>query len=214
MIATIAIDHLIRTVATRRCGVAYVYCNHKSREQQDLHGMLAAILKQLIPSQIPIAGHTQDLQERYHGKQTKLSSDELMSSLRKVITQYETVYIVTDALDECRNEDRTRSRYLNKLDDLRTFGDFRLMATSRALPEIVATFRAASTLEVRASPEDVRRFVASQIPFLPQCVQKSADLQELLQAKVVEAVDGMYVGAPFNTWQLLILSGFSSLVCV
>lgn len=67
------------------------------------------------------------------------------------------------------------------------------MATSRFLPEIVDWFNKALKLEVQAEKEDVKRFVAGQICRLPRCIQRDSALQEVVQEKIVEAVDGMYV---------------------
>ena len=66
------------------------------------------------------------------------------------------------------------------------------MATSRFIPEIVDGFREALSLEVQASNEDVKRFVAGQTFRLPNCIQRNLALQNLVQEKIVEAVDGMY----------------------
>ena len=71
--------------------------------------------------------------------------------------------------------------------------DIRIIATSRFIPEIMDAFREAPRLEVRASKEDVRRFVAGQIYRLPKCIQQDLALQVMVQDKIVEAVDGMYV---------------------
>lgn len=67
------------------------------------------------------------------------------------------------------------------------------MATSRFIPEIVDEFREALKLEVQASKEDVKRYVVSQMHRLPKCIQGDPKLQDMVQDKIVEAVDGMYV---------------------
>ena len=65
------------------------------------------------------------------------------------------------------------------------------MITSRHIQEIIIKFRGALMLEVRANNEDVRRFVTGQIYRLPKCIQRDTTLQEMVQNKVTEAVDGM-----------------------
>jgi len=44
---------------------------------------------------------------------------------------------------------------------------------------------------VRASEEDVRRFVVGQIPRLSNCIQRDEELKHAVQNKIVEAVNGM-----------------------
>lgn len=65
------------------------------------------------------------------------------------------------------------------------------MVTARFIPDIEDAFRGALRLEVQASEEDVKRFVAGQIFRLPRCIQRDPALQILLQEKIVDAVDGM-----------------------
>jgi hypothetical protein len=110
-----------------------------------------------------------------------------------VLAHYPTVYIVIDALDECRDSNGARRQFLAKLRDLQAGRDIRIIATSRFIPEIMDAFRDALSLEVKASKEDVRRFVAGQICRLPKCIQTDLALQDMVQDKIVEAVDGMYV---------------------
>jgi hypothetical protein len=65
------------------------------------------------------------------------------------------------------------------------------MCTARFIPEIIQKFESNPMLEVRASEEDVRRFVAGQLSRLPNCVQRDEELKHAIQDKIIEAVDGM-----------------------
>jgi ankyrin repeat protein len=69
----------------------------------------------------------------------------------------------------------------------------RLLATSRFLSDIVDEFKDSGRLEIRASDDDVRQFVAGQIDRLPGCIRRSSELQKMVQDGIAEAVDGMYV---------------------
>jgi Cdc6-like AAA superfamily ATPase len=192
IIAAIAIDHLLKSVHSSSYGVAYMYCNYKSQEEQDVSRMLAAILKQLVQGQPLLAGPVERLHKEHAKTGTRLSFDEVFSALRDVLAHYSTVYIVVDALDECQNSDGTRRQFLAKLRDLQAGRDVRLMTTSRFIPEVVDWFNKAMKLEVQASEDDVKRFVAGQIYRLPKCIRSDLALQEIVQKKIVEAVDGMY----------------------
>ena len=214
MIAAIAIDHLLDLAQNSLHGIAYVYCNYKTQKEQDASSVLAAILKQLIQGRPLITEPVERLYQQHTDRGTKPSLDEIFSVLRDVLAHYPTVYIVIDALDECRDSDGTRSQILSKIRDLQARGDVRLMTTSRFIPEIVDEFRGALKLEVRASNEDVKRFVAGQTYRLPRCVQRDLALQDLIQRKIVEAVDGMYVSCPVLCNDIdLIIAGFFSLAC-
>lgn len=65
------------------------------------------------------------------------------------------------------------------------------MVTSRFNPDIADEFKKAIILEVRASADDIKRYVAGQLHRLPRCVQRTPVLQDLMQEKIAEAADGM-----------------------
>jgi hypothetical protein len=48
-------------------------------------------------------------------------------------------------------------------------------------------------LEIRASEEDVRRYLDDYMFRLPGFVVRSLELQEEIKTNIVKAVDGMYV---------------------
>ncbi|KAF2008719.1 hypothetical protein BU24DRAFT_359840 [Aaosphaeria arxii CBS 175.79] len=193
MIAAIAIDHLSKSAQNSSHGLAYVYCNYKSQEEQDAVSMLAAILKQLVQAHPSTLDPVERLHKQHANKGTRPSLDEICSALQDVIERYSTAYIVMDALDECRDSDGTRRTFLTRLRALQARRDIRLMATSRFIPEIEDGFKEAIKLEIEASQEDVKRFVVGQIYRLPKCIQRSDELQGMVQTKIVKAVDGMYV---------------------
>ncbi|KAF2186071.1 hypothetical protein K469DRAFT_707252 [Zopfia rhizophila CBS 207.26] len=203
MVAAIAIDYLLESVQSSSHGVAYVFCNYKAQEEQDASRMLAAILKQLVQARPSLVGPVERLHKQHADRGTRPSPDEVFSALRDVLAHYSAVHIVVDALDECQDSDSTRRQFLAKLCDLQAGRDVRLMATSRFIPEIVDWFNEALKLEVQASKEDVKRFVAGQICRLPRCIQRDPALQEIVQEKIVEAVDGMFLLARLHTDSLL-----------
>ena len=89
-----------------------------------------------------------------------------------------------DALDECVDGDRL----IDELLKIQAVMDVRLLFTSRFVPKIM---RSHPVLEVRASKEDMSRFVIGQIPNLSNCIQRDEELKQTVLNKIVEAIDGM-----------------------
>ncbi|KAH7082954.1 ankyrin repeat domain-containing protein [Paraphoma chrysanthemicola] len=201
MIAAIAIDRLLGTAQPSSHRVAYVYCNYKARDEQDVFYLLAAILKQLVSGQPSAVEPIECLHRKHAGQGTKPSLDEITEALRNVLDHYPHAYIVIDALDECLND--TRRQLIARLSDLRAGRDVRLMVTARFMPDIEVAFRAALRLEVRASREDVKRYITSQMYRLPTCVQRDAALQETVLLKITDAVNGMFLLARLHVDSLL-----------
>ncbi|KAF2787420.1 ankyrin, partial [Melanomma pulvis-pyrius CBS 109.77] len=188
MVAAIAIDHLMNLAQKSAYGVAYVYCNYKSQADQDTTSILTAILKQLVQGRPLALGPVERLHQKHASRGTRPSLDDAFSALQDVVAQYPYVFIVVDALDECQRE--TRRQLLSKLLALQKEADVRLIATSRFVLDVEDALRPAIRLEVKASDEDIKKFVVGQICRLPKCVQR---LQDEVQKSVVEAVDGMFL---------------------
>jgi hypothetical protein len=193
IMAAIAIDHL-GTLVEADVGLAYVFCNYKSQVDQNLYGLLSALLKQLVQSRADIAVPVTSLYHHHSKRKSRPSLDEIFTALLTVCSNHARVYVVMDALDECTDQDGTRSQLIEKLRELQMRTNVRLLSTSRFIPEITEKFRLdPMLLEVRASEEDVKRFVAGQIPRLPRCIRRDDELTRAVQSKIVKAIDGMYV---------------------
>jgi hypothetical protein len=191
MMAAIAIDHLGRQ-AQVDVGLAYVFCNYKSQVDQSLYGLLSGLLKQLVQSRRDMAALITGLHDHHWKRNSRPSLDEIFSVLQTVCSNHAGVYIIVDALDECTEQDM-RSRLIENLRKLqaKTMTNVRLLFTSRFIHEIMEKFRLDLMLEVRASEEDVKRFVAGQLPRLPSCIRRDDELIRTVQSKIVEAINGM-----------------------
>ena len=131
---------------------------------------------------------------KYHSSRgTRPSLEDISITLKSVVKDYLSVYLVVDALDECLDRDGSQGRLLAKISNLQkeAGSDLHLMVTSRFIPEIEEKFKEAPRLEVRASNEDVRKFVAGQIHRLPRVVRRDEELKDLVQDRIAQAVDGM-----------------------
>ncbi|KAI9155090.1 ankyrin repeat domain containing protein [Paramyrothecium foliicola] len=203
MMAAITIDHLLKLAQKSSHGVAYVYCNYKAQEEQDVSSMLAAILKQLAQSRVSAMEHIERLHEQHADGEIKPNLEEISTALQAAVAHYPRSYIVVDALDECRDHDGTRQQFLARLRNLQAQGDIRVMVTSRFIPDIVGAFGQALRLEVQASEVDTKCYVAGQVHRLPTCIQSDPALQEIVQTKIVEAANGMFLLARLHVDSLL-----------
>jgi hypothetical protein len=133
------------------------------------------------------------LHEHHSRRSTRPLLKEVFTTLKSVVKDYSRVYLVVDALDECPAEDGTRGRLLANILDLQKEAgtDLHLMVTSRFIPDIEEKFKEALRLEVRASDEDVKKFVAGQMDRLPNVVQRNEELKDLVKNEITQAVDGM-----------------------
>jgi len=191
MMAAIAIDHLCGMAEGIGIGIAYLFCSYKAQTDQSAPSLLAALVKQLVQSRPEITAPVTHVYDQHSKRGSRPSLDEMFSVLQSVCSNYTAVHIVVDVLDECADRDGARGRLIDKLRNLQATTDVRLLFTSCFVPEITQKFQSNPILEVRASEEDVRRFVAGQMSRLPNCIQRNDELTRAVQNKIVEAVDGM-----------------------
>lgn len=191
MISAIAIEHICTAAPADKIGLAYVFCNYKSRGDQSSLSLLSALLRQLIDKRPDHAGPVVEMYELHTKWKTRPSLKEVTSAMGAVCSACDDTYIIVDALDERLDEgtaDGGRVHFVDELRALQARANVRLLFTSRPIPEITQLFEPDITLEVRATREDVQRFVASHISS-----RYDADLKAEIVDKIADAADGMYV---------------------
>jgi ankyrin repeat protein len=195
MITSIVINDLyIKFQNDASVGIAYIYFNFRRQQEQKPPDLLASLLKQLIQEQPFMPEHVKSLYERHKNKRTRPSFDEISKALDFIVADYSRAFIIIDALDEYQISDGGRERFLAKLFDLQARTGANLFATSRLIPETVKEFEGRSTrLEIRASNNDLQRYLDGHMLKLPSFVSRNADLQKDIKTAIINAVDGMYV---------------------
>jgi hypothetical protein len=181
-------DYFADEFQNQNIGVACIYLNHKEAEVQTPAKLLAGLWRQLVLGKD--IGSAEGLYQRHHEKGTTPSLDEVSNVLQAVLGQYSKVYVIVDAVDEYPEYQRQIL-----LEYLMMMGStVNLMLTSRphirpdgSLPNLVV-------LEIRASEDDIRRYVAGQIQkssWLSKHVRSRADLREEILSTITRTVDGM-----------------------
>jgi Cdc6-like AAA superfamily ATPase len=181
-------------------GIAYIYCNFRSQEKQRSADLLTSLLRQLVQGQPSVPDDVKNLYERHKDK-PRPPPDDVSKILHAVMSDYSRTFIIIDALDECQISDDSRNQFLSEIFNLRTKTGANIFATSRFIPEIMKRFEGCVSLEIRASIDDVERYLDGHILRLPLCVSRSYALQENIKAEITKAVDGMYVVFyPVSSW--------------
>ncbi|KAI9803499.1 MAG: hypothetical protein M1825_001842 [Sarcosagium campestre] len=184
-------------------GIAYLYCNYQRQHEQNLEDLFASLLKQFVQEQSFIPDSVKTLYHRHKDKGTRPSLDEILGILQIVVAACSRIFIIADALDECQVSDGCRQRFLSTLFNLQEKCGANLFATSRPLSSIEKEFEGNSKLEIRASEEDVRRYLDGQLFQLPRFVARSLELQEVIKTAISSAVDGMFLLAKLHLESLI-----------
>jgi hypothetical protein len=132
-----------------------------------------------------------ELYNRHETKRTRPSLREISDALQAVTALHSRAFIIIDALDECQISDGCRQQFLSALFSLQAKCGANLFTTSRHIASIEKEFEGNVKMEIRASEEDVRRYLDGHMFRLPGYVVQSLELQEEIKANIVQAVDGM-----------------------
>ncbi|KAK1762458.1 ankyrin repeat-containing domain protein [Phialemonium atrogriseum] len=194
ILASIVVDELATRFGTdKSIGIAYVYCNFRRQDEQKAEELLANLLKQLAQGQPSLPECVKSLYNAYKDQRTRPPSDKISGTLQSVAAMYSRVLIIIDALDECSTSDNCRSIFLSEIFALQTMCGANIFATSRSIPEITAKFSLGMSVEIRASDDDVKRYLQGHMSQLPSFVERNQQLQEEIKIKISEAVDGMFL---------------------
>lgn len=173
-------------------GIAYIYYNFRRQQDQNPCDILASLLKQFSRGLDPFPRHVRDLFEEHRHNQTRPSVEELSRILQTVVHCFSKTFIVIDALDECCTSGRVRQRVLEHIFALQAATAANLFATSRFSPDIEKLFAGNCTrLEIRASEDDLRKYLDGSLGTLPSFVWRSEELQQKIKVAITRAADGM-----------------------
>lgn len=174
-------------------GIAYVYCNFRQTDKQNAENLLGAIVRQLALGLPLLPDVVTSLYNNHKADGTFMrpSFNEISKVLSEVVVIYSRVFIVIDALDEF--ETSNRARFLADVLDLQDIAGVNLFVTSRDIQDIRERFQQSIILEIRASNEDVRKYLETRIAEEGSYVLRLPALQAEIISEIVKRVEGMQV---------------------
>lgn len=172
-------------------GLAYIYCNYQRQNEQKADSLLANLLKQLAERRDSLPESVKTLYNQHKNQRTQPLYTEIQRTFQSVVAIYARVYVIVDALDECQTSDGCRRTFLSELFDTQTRCGMNLLVTSRFIPEIIDRFKGCIDLEIRASCEDVERYIDGHLEELLAFVHRNQDLRHEIKRGISNAVDGM-----------------------
>lgn len=190
ILTSIVVDYLTSRFAhDPSVGIAYIYFNFWQQDEHKVEDLFASLLKQLVRGQSSLPASVKDLYNHHKGKGTRPSLDKISKVLQSVIrVYYSRVFIIIDALDECQASDNCRTQFIKGLFDFQKCGA-NIFATSRSIPDVTDKFDGSTRLAIRASDEDIRRYVDGQISHGESATLR--DMQAEASTGIMRAADGM-----------------------
>ena len=195
IMASIVIDHLLRSRQSKDdTSVAYVYFRTIWEDKQSPDKLLGSILQQLVQHQEGVPQSVKDLWVRHKGAQSRPQTEELLEALNSVISLKQRTFIIINALDECQDNNRCRTDFLEAILSLQRETPLNFLATSRP-QDVEKMFDGLTRLEISATSSDMDMYVDSHLSGWDtrRCGAMSLELKQRIKSEVTKAADGMYV---------------------
>jgi hypothetical protein len=146
---------------TEKTGLAYIYCNYKSEHQTAIN-IVGSLLRQFLHGHV-VPQCVVDLYDTHTNKSSRPKIWELTKCLKQVIAQFSNAFFIIDALDEYDEGDGVRDVLTGELLELIPLPNSHVLVTSRWLISIERAFEGSLRLEIRATDQDVTKYVEQRI---------------------------------------------------
>lgn len=196
VLSSMVIDHLQHRYASQgSIGITYFFFDYKN-QQPTMFEIYSALLRQLIRRQSSLPEGVLSMHKKYVQNGETPSLSQMLRELTTALVACSKAFIVIDALDECPIHDGKRSVRHSVLRDLLSLCEkhqVNLLATSRPDREISACFGTGKSIEIRASLDDIKRYVDMRMGELEALIQRKPDLEHRIGSEIPKAANGMCV---------------------
>ncbi|KAF4975350.1 hypothetical protein FZEAL_7848 [Fusarium zealandicum] len=213
-------------------GVASVFCVSHLHKEQSATNLLLLFLEQIVPGQSrpPLwpcrlrgpaeiyndTGYCAKVSTGRAGSNLEAPFDREAPSLlniarkiEKVVSTYDCVFLIVDALDECLKGDRTA--FLNEILGLQVQHPIHLFITSDFSTDITSTFLNTPTVEICADPDDLISYLGSFTGQFPAIAKAQPELQEEIKLSITKASKGRFLQATLLAQSLAGLQSSSTI---
>lgn len=155
------IQYLRIKLSNRRIGLAFIYCDYRDRDNQDMCSLIGELAKQLLLQVPSVPDEVWPLFQKHTAVSTN-KAEEIIHLLQQHC--FDRIYVCIDALDEC--QPNFRRDLLNFLTTL-TKTTSRIFCTSRSnvvteAKDVVGSL-GLETIEISAHEADIRLYLEEHI---------------------------------------------------
>ncbi|KAH0538033.1 hypothetical protein FGG08_005345 [Glutinoglossum americanum] len=190
-VSSLAIDHITKT--RKDAGVVFFYFDFSAEDEQTLEQVISSLLKQLLLQLEELPAPVKQLFDRSVMKGQIPQVSELQELLLSTAKRFDAVYLVIDALDECKAGD-CRSELLSALQQFEI--SMKLLVTSRPHPEdLNESLGHALQVKLEAVESDISDFVYKKLENrkTKKILGKDEKLKEDIVTSIVDGAHGMFL---------------------
>jgi hypothetical protein len=143
-------------------GVAFVYFDYKNQENQTSEKVTRMLMKQLLSQIDQLPRDIKELYDRFSQCATGVQIEILLPLFTILASEFSTVYIVLDALDEC-SPNQLNCIITSVIPRLRQL-NFKFICSSRPhFLNLADRLNTTSTLEIYAHETDIRNYLTERL---------------------------------------------------
>ncbi|KAK3376712.1 hypothetical protein B0T24DRAFT_592355 [Lasiosphaeria ovina] len=188
-----AVYFLAKKMQGHQIGVCYFYFDFQAQEKRATCGMLRSLVAQLSQTATKFPPEVNELYDRFKGRRSQPSPEELLDLLVAVATRnLSRVYVLVDAVNEC-NE---RGVLLPILERLAVSKTMSIMLSSRRERDILDLMLTLGPINVSLEADkvagDVSIFLNKKMSAEPYLKTLSEDLRSTILETLLEDSNGMF----------------------
>ena len=199
-LSSIVINEMLNRASSgnNNIAVAYAFCDFQDHPTLDAINILGSLAKQICSS-MPGSNIPTSLQSLYdknmdpRTRETKRPTiTDLISIIGTLSNEFDHVYFVIDALDECQQETLKREIFPT-LQDLQSTKRLSLFVTSRPEKDIPRQLRAKPNISANKTEvtPDIAIYVESEVKRNHRLAKLESSQQRKLVRKLVDGAEGM-----------------------
>ncbi|KAH7088079.1 ankyrin repeat-containing domain protein [Paraphoma chrysanthemicola] len=179
-------------------GLAYFYFDFRDAQKKNIGSMLRCLLRQLLQQLKEVSPTLDALMSSFIDQRSQPSTPDLLEMLRHTIAGFQDVYVVLDALDECKH----RKDFLEVLATVYSWQPRRphLLVTSRKerdIEDILAHFinkQATISLQNEEVDRDIQHYVQQRLSDDPSLAKwrKDASIVQQIESALMNGAHGMF----------------------
>lgn len=163
VLASLVIDHLQESSVGEDSATLFAYFDYRDQEDQSSDSITASLLQQIAATHTDLPEAICNFYNKFKSNGIKPRLQDLEKALLLVCRNFERVFVVIDALDECE-ERQHRQTFMRVLQTLRNQPKVKLFITSRPHAQDIKTaFISASQIMIEAKDSDLRRYLSTKI---------------------------------------------------
>jgi ankyrin repeat domain-containing protein 50 len=197
ILCSAVVEDIKQTIGTNsRQAIVHFYFDFTDEQASTVHSLLRSLVSQILAQAETIPSAVDELASFRNWKNSDgLSVQELLSTFQRVHTEFDRIYFVVDALDECSNHEELLEVLIPILSW--NLDGSHILLTSRAEATICAAF---DTVDVQELPihdtttqRDIKTFVRSQLEHHKKLRKWPQSLKLEIETTLITGSNGMYV---------------------